>query len=175
MTCVRRDLDLGELTRSRAGGTPPRGGATSSRRRSTRFAVLHQRDRQQGASILGAPICSGQHQKTNKSSPIRRTTEAAGERKQPPPQRGNERQRRPGTPQRAESFTGAVKVCVSVPRPRGHHGDRGRVWKGKPLQRSPQPAVLVRMRGMAPLAGQPATSSTAALQISARGVHAAAP
>ena len=63
----------------------------------------------------------------------------------------NERKRRPGHGRNgADSFTGAVKVCVV----HGtlHHGDRcPECLKGK-LYTQPQPAVLVRIRGMAPLA-----------------------
>jgi len=64
---------------------------------------------------------------------------------------GHERTRRPGHGRNgADAFTGAVKVCVV----HGtlHHGDRcPECVKGK-LYIQPQPAVLVRIRGMAPLA-----------------------
>jgi len=63
---------------------------------------------------------------------------------------GKERKRRSGHGRNgADSFTGAVKVCVV----QGtlHHGDRcPECSKGK-LYTQPQPAVLVRIRGMAPL------------------------
>jgi transposase len=62
----------------------------------------------------------------------------------------HERKRRPGHGRNgAESFTGAVQVCVV----HGtlHHGDRcPECCKGK-LYTQPRPAVLVRIRGMAPL------------------------
>ena len=62
-----------------------------------------------------------------------------------------EQRRRPGHGRNgADSFTGAVKVCVV----HGtlHHGDRcPQCFKGK-LYTQPQAAVLVRIRGMAPLA-----------------------
>ena len=58
--------------------------------------------------------------------------------------------RRPGHGRNgADSFPGAAKVCVK----HGtlHHGDRcPECWKGK-LYVQPQPAVVVRIRGMAPL------------------------
>jgi hypothetical protein len=64
---------------------------------------------------------------------------------------GKERKRRPGHGRNgADSFTGAVKVCVA--HGTRHHGDRcPECLKGK-LYTQPQPAVLVRIRGMAPLA-----------------------
>jgi transposase len=63
---------------------------------------------------------------------------------------GKERKRRPGHGRNgADSFPGAVKVCVV--HNTLHHGGRcPECLKGK-LYTQPQPAVLVRIRGMAPL------------------------
>jgi transposase len=64
---------------------------------------------------------------------------------------GIERQRRPGHGRTgADAFTGAVKLCVV--HATLHHGDRcPECLKGK-LYTQVHPAVLVRIRGMAPLA-----------------------
>jgi|MudIll2142460700_1097286.scaffolds.fasta_scaffold13540_3 hypothetical protein len=161
MTFERRDLDLGELTAilDRAGD-----GALSAEERGKlqaaldTLAVLTSEIGSKGASIVrlrrmlfgastektdkvlpGPPAGAGQASGSAGNDPAG-STEAANAAR--PRRRGHGRNG-------ADAFPGAVKLCVV----HGtlHHGDRcPECWKGK-LYTQPQPAVLVRIRGMAPL------------------------
>jgi transposase len=154
----RCDLDLGELT-----AIVDRAGLSEEEREKLKgaldtLAFLTDEIGSKGASILRLRrmLFGASSEKTNKlfpDSPAEQDSagdtceeQAAGS-----TAAGKERKRRPGHGRNgADSFTGAVKVCVV----HGtlQHGDRcPECLKGK-LYTQPQPAVLVRIRGMAPLA-----------------------
>lgn len=155
MTVVRRDLDLGELTaivaraRLSAAEREKLQGALDT------LAFLTDQIGSKGASILRLRrmLFGARTEKTATvcPDPPRDDQAAAGSAAADGGAATDPaRRRRPGHGRNgAESFTGAVKVCVV----HGtlHHGDRcPECVKGK-LYTQPQPAVLVRIRGMAPL------------------------
>jgi len=156
MKIERRDFDLGELTAivERAQSS------TLSTEESEKLkaaldtlAFLTNEIGSKGASILRLRqmLFGARTEKTDKVFPGPPKDEATGDDQAAnTAAAGNERKRRPGHGRNgADSFTGAVKVCVV----HGtlHHGERcPECLKGK-LYTQPQPAVLVRIRGMAPL------------------------
>jgi len=156
MKIERRDFDLGELTAivERAQSS------TLSTEESEKLkaaldtlAFLTNEIGSKGASILRLRqmLFGARTEKTDKVFPGPPKDEATGDDQAAnTAAAGNERKRRPGHGRNgADSFTGAVKVCV-VHGTR-HHGDRcPECLKGK-LYTQPQSAVLVRIRGMAPL------------------------
>jgi transposase len=161
MKFERRDLDLGELT-----AIVERAGLSAEERDKLKgaldtLAFLTGEISSKGASILRLRrmLFGASTEKTANIFPDPPTDEgsaAAGAGNEPQENstaanKDKQRKRRPGHGRNgADSFTGAVKVCVV----HGalHHGDRcPECLKGK-LYTQPQPAVLVRIRGMAPLA-----------------------
>ncbi len=159
MTFERRDIDLGELTaildRAAAGALSPEERDKLKAALDTLAFLTHEIGAK-GASIgrLRRMLFGASTEKTNKifpdlppgegaaaSSPGGRTDTDAS---------GPSRPRRPGHGRNgAASYPGATTVCIT----HGtlHSGERcPQCLKGK-LYAQPQPAVLVRIRGMAPL------------------------
>jgi transposase len=159
MTFERRDIDLGELTAilERAGA-----GALSTEERDKlqaaldTLAFLTHEIGAKGASIerLRRMLFGARTEKTDKLFPD--PLAGAGAAGSPPGGRtnpsvsGTQRPRRPGHGRNgAASYPGATKVCIT----HGtlHAGERCPECRKGKLYAQPQPAVLVRIRGMAPL------------------------
>jgi len=157
MKIERRDLELGERTAIVERAQRSTLSAEESDKLKAALdtlAVLTNEIGSKGASILRLRqmLVAARTEKTDKVFPA--ACEDAGpsnEQAPSPGAAGHERKRPPGHGRNgADSFTGAVKVCLV----HGtlHHGERcPECLKGK-LYTQAQPAVLVRIRGMAPLA-----------------------
>jgi transposase len=156
MTFERRDIDVGELTaileRAAAGALSPEERDKLKAALDT-LAFLTNEIGSKGASILRLRqmLFGASTEKTDKVfPPAPKDTGTSDEPATSGGAEGKQSERRPGHGRNgADSFKGAVKVCVV----HGtlHHGDRcPECLKGK-LYTQAQPAVLVRIRGMAPL------------------------
>lgn len=156
MKIERRDLDLGELTaiveRAQSSALSAEESEKLKAALDTLAFVTNEIGRK-GASLLRLRqmLFGASTEKTDKVfPPAPKDAGGSEESAASGGAQGQERKRRPGHGRNgADSFKGAVKVCVV----HGtlHHGDQcPQCPKGK-LYRQAQPAVLVRIRGMAPL------------------------
>jgi transposase len=157
MKFERRDLDLGELTAIVERAQSSTLSAEESEKLKAALDTLAFLTGEIGAKgmtieRLRRMLFGASTEKTDKVFPPAPKDEGSSEdRATSTDAAGQQRKRRPGHGRNgADSFTGATKVCVV----HGtlHHGERcPECLKGK-LYTQAQPAVLVRIRGMAPLA-----------------------
>ena len=160
MKVERRDIDLGELTAIVERAAQAHLSAEDRDKLKAALDTLAFLTNEIGAKgmtieRLRRMLFGARTEKTDKIFPdAPKEHDAAGATPSsdaPPGEAGKQRPRRPGHGRNgADAFTGAVKVCVV----HGtlHHGERcPQCLKGKLYVQS-QPAVLVRVRGMAPLA-----------------------
>jgi transposase len=155
MTVERRDLDLGKLTAilnriSEHLSEPERADLQAAL---DTLAFLTNEIGSKGASIqrLRQMLFGARTEKTDTIFPPAPTDQGLNVPAASPGAASSERQRRPGHGRTgAQAFTGAVEICVV--HATLHHGDRCPECRKGKLYTQPQPAVLVRIRGLAPLA-----------------------
>ena len=155
MKFERRDLDLGELTAilDRASLSAEERDKLKAALDTLAFLTGEIGTRGMTIERLRRMVFGARTEKTEKIFPDSPQAEGGGSKPSDDDNveaSGQPRQRRPGHGRNAaDSYPSATKVCVV----HGtlHHGDRcPECLKGK-LYGQPQPAVLVRIRGMAPL------------------------
>lgn len=151
MKIERRDLDLGELTAilDRAGLSDEERDKLKAALETLEFLTGEIGAKGMTIERLRRIVFGASTEKTDKIFPDSPQDEGTGN-NQASAAADKERKRRPGHGRHgADSFTGAVKVGVG--HGTRHHGERcPECLKGK-LYTQAQPAVLVRIRGMAPL------------------------